>query len=232
MKNDFSKNIAVMLVCIILGTIVSWQFQSISNNKKVLSQENKRLDEVMEELLNERKNNENMQKKIDELQKDVLFYKNAQGDFDAYKQQLEKELNETRIIAGLVDVKGKGVIIKLDSGVDNVRESDILRVLNELRASDVQAISINDERIIATSEIREAGGYFIINGKQILPPIEIKAIADPANIENALSMTGGVLYKLKDFLKVEIKKSDEVRIPKVRDDGTVIKTDLLTPVNP
>lgn len=230
MSKKFSKNLSIMLVCIILGAMVSWQFQSITNNNKVESQENMRLEEIKDSLIMEKKKNENMQSKIDELQQDLEKYKSAQGNLDQYTQNLINELNEAKMIAGLVDVKGKGVIITIEKDKSDIIEKDILSILNELRASDVQAISINGERIIATSEIRKAGNYFTINGNQVLPPIEIKAIADPDNIENALNMTGGVIDNLKGFVKVDIKKSDDIRIPKVKDDGTIIKTDLLTPV--
>ena len=44
-------------------------------------------------------------------------------------------------------------------------------------------------------------------------------------------MIGGVVENLEgDGLKVSIKKSDEIIINKFVDDGTSIRTDLLTPV--
>ena len=56
-------------------------------------------------------------------------------------------------------------------------------------------------------------------------------IADPDNLERALSMIDGVVDNLEDDgLKVSIKKSDELIIYKFVDDGTSIRTDLLTPV--
>ena len=112
-------------------------------------------------------------------------------------------------------------------------ESNLLNVVNELRASDAQAISVNGERIVALSEIREAGKkYFMINGKQVIAPFEIKAIADPQKLEHTLKMLGGVVSTLESIyqLKVDVKKVDDIVIPKVRNDGTVLKTDLLKPV--
>jgi uncharacterized protein YlxW (UPF0749 family) len=125
------------------------------------------------------------------------------------------------------------VVITLDKGFSDVTESNILNIINELRASDAQAISINEERIVASSEIREVSKkYFMINGKQMVPPFVIKAIASPEKLERALKMLGGVVDTLESIyqLKVEVRKEDEIFIPKVRDDGTVIKTDLLEPV--
>jgi len=225
-----AKNISITLICVILGVILSWQFQSVSNNKEVATLENKRLEEYREELLMEKNTNQLLRDKIEQLQNEINSYQTAQGNIDEQNNLLQTALLQAKMIAGLVDVKGKGLIITLNNGIDTIRESDILKILNELRACDVQAISINNERIVAMSEIRSAGGYFIINGRQVLPPIEIKVIADPSNVEYALNMTGGVLKSLEMYLDIKVKTSDEVIIPKVRDDGTVINTSLLTPV--
>jgi len=44
-----------------------------------------------------------------------------------------------------------------------------LKLVNELRAAEAQAISINGERIVAMTEIRYADPYMVINGRQIFP---------------------------------------------------------------
>jgi uncharacterized protein YlxW (UPF0749 family) len=236
MKSDIARIVCMTLVCLLLGIIISWQFQGISKNKKLLSDRNKRNEEILTELINERNNNDKLRLRIEKLQEDLNAYKMAQGDFDEYTKQLEKEMKEARMIAGLVPVKGTGVILKIDSTYGPYLENDLLRIINELRASEIQAISINEQRVISTTEIKVissglAQGYLVVNGEQMLMPIEIKVIANPGNLENAIMMTGGLLERLKFlFTTLELKKVDEVIIPAVRDDGTVIRTDLMTPV--
>ncbi len=230
----FGKSISITLVCLILGTVLSWQYKSISEHNKKAEFENKREDQLKDELLDEKANNELLVVQIQKLQEEVGQYQAAQGDIDESMALLNKELDHVKMIAGFYDVMGKGIIVTLDSKSDEtynrITEYDILRVINEMRAAEVQAISVNGERIIATSEIKEAGGYFVINGRQTLPPIVIKAIADPSNVEYALNMTGGLLKRLEVYLKVEISKSDEIIISRIRNIDSVIKTDLLTPV--
>lgn len=232
--NNIARTICMTLVCLLLGVIISWQFQGISKNKKLLIDRNKRNEEILTELINERDNNDKLRQKIEKLQEDLNVYKMAQGDYDEYTKQLEKEIKEARMVAGLVPVKGTGVILKID-GSYTYLENDLLRIINELRASDIQAMSINEQRIIATSEIKvissgSSQGYLVINGEQMLLPLEIKVIAKPANLENAIMMTGGIMEKMKNFFTtLELKKQDELIIPAVRDDGTIIRTDLMTP---
>jgi uncharacterized protein YlxW (UPF0749 family) len=167
-----------------------------------------------------------------ELKDENMKYENAKGNDSVKTQLLQDELNRVRTITGLVDVKGKGLKVTIDLGESNfIEDLDVLRVINELRASDAQAISINDERIVAMSEIRSAGRYIMVNQKQLLPPFEIKAIADPEKLEHALTMMDGVIDILKGYqLDVKVEKSDNITILKVNDDGSVIKTDLLNPV--
>jgi uncharacterized protein YlxW (UPF0749 family) len=218
------------LVCVMLGVIVSWQFLSVSSNSKDSQLENMRMDELRSSIINEKDNNDILRSKIASLQSDLEAYKNIQGDSTELYNAMKTELQQAKMIAGLTNVKGKGLIITLSGDSTFYLDYDILLILNELRASDVQAISINDQRVVATTEVRRAGSFLMVNNKQVMMPIEIKAIADPVELENALKITGGVLETIKDTWQITMKRSDDLFIPKVPDDGTVIKTDLLTPV--
>lgn len=227
------RNVAITMVCLLLGIMLAWQFRSIEHNESVLSHERKTQEELKTELIREQKNRENLEKRNMELEEKNKEYENSVGNVNKETQAIKAELEYARLVAGLVDVKGKGVVITIDSDFSDVSESNLLNVVNELRASDAQAISINGERIVALSEIREAGKkFFMINGKQVLAPFEIKAIADPQKMEHALRILGGVVSTLESIyqLKVEVRTVDNLVIPKVRDDGTVFKTDLLKPV--
>jgi uncharacterized protein YlxW (UPF0749 family) len=71
----------------------------------------------------------------------------------------------------------------------------------------------------------------MINGSQLVPPYTIKAIGQADNMERSLKLLGGVLEKFEYYeFKVNIKKEEVIVIPAVRDDGTVIRIDKLTPV--
>jgi len=235
-----SRNIAITLVCIILGIMISWQYKSVNYNQNVSSVQNKRLEELKTELIALQKTNNELRARLQELQEENKAYENSRIGDNTLAENMKKQLETARIFAGLVDVKGKGVIVTLDNnGFASVADSDILEVVNELRAAGAQAISVNEERIVATTEIRQVGNfgddssYITINGVKQKAPFVIKAISDPNDLDRALTMTGGVIEKLRDTyqIKVSIKKSDEIIIPKVRDDGSVLKYNLLTPVN-
>lgn len=227
-----ARNLAMMMVCMLLGTMLALQYRSVNHNQSIASLENKRLEELKEEVIKLQNQKNELQERYQKLEEEnQTFARVKAGDSEAV-QQLKNNLLKARIFAGLETVKGAGIIVTLDNnGFLEVTDLDILNVVNELRASGAQAISVNDERIVAMSEIREAGQYIVINGKQFRAPFVIKAIADPDNMERALMMIDGVVDNLEEYgLNVSLKKSDEIVIGKFIDDGTSIRTDLLTPV--
>lgn len=226
------KTISLTVVCLLLGIAIAWQYSSVNENLVLAQYEKKSMSQLVEELLMERENNEKLRTRIEELQQEIAALKNDENMDMQYVEDLKKSVLMARIMAGLETVKGTGLVITVESGGQiKVRASHIQELLNELKASDVQALSVNDERIVATSEVREAGDYIMINGRQLVPPYTIKAIGDPDKMERSLNLMGGVLSKYKVYgFNVTLEKNDNVVIPGVRDDGTVIKTDLLTPV--
>lgn len=159
-------------------------------------------------------------KERDELQKQLDMIK-QQGTVEGFK----KENENLRFEAGLTDVTGKGVLVTInDSKVpvksgENpnlylIHDEDMLRIVNELRAGGAEAIAINDQRLIGTSEIRCSGPTITVNGKIFAPPFVIKVIGNPQTLTAALNMRGGVVESLKYWgIEISMQKADNVNIP-------------------
>lgn len=226
------KIISLTTVCLLMGMILAWQFRSVKVNQVLAQYEKKNVSQIIDELLLEKSNNDTLKVRLQEIQKEVDAFKNGQNADDKYVESLEKSILDARIMAGLETVKGTGIILVIEAtGIKTVEDQHIEELLNELKATDAQAICVNDERIVATSEIRKAGDYIMINGSQLVPPYTIKAIGDPDNMERSLRLLGGVLEKYQYYeFKVDLKKEGNVVIPGVRDDGTVLRINMLDPV--
>ena len=137
----------------------------------------------------------------------------------------EKFIAELKLQAGLLPLEGQGVIVTMDDSTSKVRadenpnlyvihDDDILRVINELRAAGAEAISINGQRLIATSEIRCAGPTLSVNNVRSAPPYEISAIGDKNSLEKSIRMRGGVEETLKVWgIRLKVESSDEIYIP-------------------
>jgi uncharacterized protein YlxW (UPF0749 family) len=217
------KGISITVVSIILGVILAIQYKSIHINSQNQKNQNVRLEDLKDEIISEQRNNDSLREKIQELEEQRRQYERDMGNRGLIEENLKRELQIARLVSGLTNVTGRGIVITLTGPVT---DGDILSVINELRASEAQAISVNGHRIIATSEVRKGGNFIVVNGEQIARPYEIKAIGEPDNLVNALNMVGGVTETLSFYnIRYTIEKKEELYISKV--DSRVIKTNYL-----
>ena len=105
----------------------------------------------------------------------------SQIDFPINAATEISEPDMLKMQAGLTALEGEGVIIEMDDGnraanTDEnpnlyvIHDDDVLRVVNELRAAGAEAVSINGQRLIETSEIRCAGPTLSVNNVRSAAP--------------------------------------------------------------
>ena len=99
--------------------------------------------------------------------------------------------------AGTAAVRGPGVRVELrdsplrtsPTGDPNdlvVHQQDIQAVVNALWASGAEALTVNAERITATSAIRCVGNTLLLHGNVYSPPYIVEAVGDPARLRAGL----------------------------------------------
>jgi uncharacterized protein YlxW (UPF0749 family) len=102
-------------------------------------------------------------------------------------EALNRELAAARLKVGLSAVHGPGVIIEIADSKrvvppgENpanfvVLVDDLRDIVAALWASGAEAISINDERLVATSSIYGVGASVLVNTAFLSPPFRIQAI--------------------------------------------------------
>lgn len=203
--------IAIALVCTVLGFMIAVQFRTTQDIRSSIPFQ--RIEDLSQRLSQTEKERDVLLKQMQEL-------RNAPGFESA-----AKENENIRMGAGAVALEGKGIIIVVDDSKrlskvgDNpnlylIHDEDLLKVINELWAAGAEAISINEQRLIATSEIRCAGPTLSVNNTRYSPPYEIRAIGEPQTLENSLKMRGGVIETLQFWgIQVSVKKQDLIEIP-------------------
>ncbi|GEN81506.1 DUF881 domain-containing protein [Actinotalea fermentans] len=108
-------------------------------------------------------------------------------------------LELTAVAAGRVAVTGPGVVVRLwdaeparnlPSWVTNddlvVHQQDLEAVINALWAGGAEAMTLQGERVIATSAFRCVGNVLRLHGRLYSPPYEVQAIGDPDALLEAL----------------------------------------------
>ena len=156
---------------------------------------------------------------------EIKLEKIEHGKWETYKA-LQDELKKVKLAAGVVPVTGKGVEVVMQS-IDYMYDyeelseqdvsylpiyyTDILKLVNELYAAGAVAISINDQRLISTSEIRNAGDFIIVNSQRITQPYIIKAVGEPDRLVSALKIKGG-LIEIFERLNIDVQAEPEEEI--------------------
>jgi len=230
MKIKLTKNtyvysfIAILLF--LLGLVISMQLKSVRESNQLKNIEKARAIELASQINQLSQENSDLKKQIYDLEKKVKEYQDSAASISKTTDLLKSELDSTKILAGLVDVEGPGLIITLDDSKAPadpnadpntflLHDSDILQVINELRAAGAEAISINDQRILATTEIRCAGPTVSINNTRYSAPYIVKAIGDPKILKNSLTMRGGIIDLLKQFqIEVKIEEANKIVVPR------------------
>ena len=225
-KQKFQISMAVMVFIVVFA--ITWQIKGVRKTNAVAGQMSNRVETLQTDLKSEMEKNEDLLQQIVQLQNDLAKYREQVSESGGATKILRDELKRAETIAGLTDVEGSGIIITLkdgglksetnityDDGFGIVHDSYILTILNELRASGAEALSINSERILATSEIRCVGPTVSVNNTKVAAPFEIKAIGNPETLENALRMPGGAVEQSVFYgVDVTIKKSNKLLVKK------------------
>jgi len=150
----------------------------------------------------------------------------------------KNELDYLKLISGLTDVTGNGLVITLnDAEKPNeervmdyiIHDSDILNVVNQLRIAGALAISINNERIIATSEQLCAGPTIKINNNRYAVPFVIKAIGNSDAIYSAMKDSVIIKDLMDSGKRVTLTQEKDIIIPKYSNDinGLISKLEVV-----
>lgn len=210
---DLKGKMIIALVFVVLGFMISVQYRATELQRSIRIE---RVEDLTERLKLMEGENQQLLKEIETLK-------------ESGSGELEKaDLERLNIMAGNTDVEGAGIIITLDDSPitkkpgENpnlyiIHDEDLLRTLNELRAAGAEAISLNDQRIVAMSELRCAGPTISVNNVRSAAPYVIKAIGAPKTLTSALRLRGGVVETFEFWgIQVDIQEKEKLVIPSLK----------------
>lgn len=167
-----------------------------------------------------------MEALIEQKEKDLEILENISLGNENIIDILEQDLEINKIRAGKTPLEGPGIVIKMYDNMDDeivgfdinddiIHDIDILNILNDLKLAGAECISVNDQRVVSTSEIKCRGPVMGINGKVIGIPFIIKAIGDPKLLMASVNAPGtyGDVLKNVYFVGFEPSIEDNVVIP-------------------
>jgi len=210
---------ALILVGLILGIMLALQFRVTRDIQQ--TDVIRRAQDLTGQVAQLKRERDALQTQVTELRSQMeQMLAGPQG------AQLKQEMDHAGVLAGVTELTGPGVEVTLnDSSVslkpgENpnlyvLHDEDVLRVLNELKAAGAEAMAMNGERLLATTEIRCIGPTIVLNkNKRLAPPYVVTAIGNPDTMENSLKMKGGVAETLQFWgIQVSVKKMPQVMVP-------------------
>lgn len=220
-KYNITAVIMIALALFIFSFVIAAQLNTVGNTNII--SEGMREAELLRELQNVKEEYEVLKEQYEESQEIVEEYKTSSSSNDALIASMKSELEKANVLAGLVDVRGEGVVITLKDSTDTemsaeaglVHDTDLTAVVTELKAAGAEAISINGQRVIATTAIRCVGPTIQVNSVKVASPFYIKAIGNSKYLESALNLKSGVVDSLKAYgIQVEVETSDSITIDK------------------
>ena len=221
--------ITISIVCFLLVMIIFMQFKVVQRSEETnvdLMQET----ELRQELANWKNKYEETKQKYDEVVQTLDSYKEESSTDTKTKETLETELEGLEQALGRTDVEGEGIIIKMtekkeselgeDEELKPIEANDLIYIVNYLKDSGAEAISINDERIVNTTYIVNIGETIKINGKFIrTSDYEIKAIGNSSYLESSIFGKGGYAEQLNiSGINTTCERENKVKISKYNGD--------------
>lgn len=217
-RNKIVVSIIIGLMCFVLVFTMFIQFNTIEQTD-LANIATMRETELREELTKWNTRYEDLYAKYEEEEIKKQEYQNGLGTDNEASNLLDRELNETNILLGLTDVTGPGIIVTLSNNSNkNIDAYDLLELVNELRLAGAEAISINDERIVAMSDIVDINySFIVVNGNRISSPYVVKAIGNQTYLESGL--TAKEYGYMDNIIKgngktATLERNDNIEIPK------------------
>ena len=220
-KYNVTAIVMIALALFIFSFVIAAQLNTVGNTNII--SEGMREADLLRELQNMKEEYDTLKEQYEESQEIVEEYKTSSSSNDALIASMKSELEKANVLAGLATVRGEGVVISLKDSTDTevsveaglVHDTDLTAIVTELKAAGAEAISINGQRVIATTAIRCVGPTIQVNSVKVASPFYIKAIGNSKYLESALNIKNGVVDSLKAYgIEVDVQTDNSITIDK------------------
>lgn len=215
------KNLILLIIfisTIIVAAVIAIQMKAISfiDIKKI---EAMRDAELKTEITALKEKNKELDSRILEIDNNIQKYKLNTTENKSTSEIIENELLLTNINAGYTNVTGEGLILTLeDNEAQEIDSADILNLVNQLWIAGAEAISINDERVVSSTDITTVDqNKVFVNSKHQAGPYKIKVIGNKKQLEGALIIKNGYINEMLATGKsISYTIEENIEIPKYK----------------
>lgn len=158
----------------------------------------------------------------DSLRAELAELRTGVTSQEAARAAAEQQVLVRSIQAGVVPVRGPGIVVTIEDPRGVVRAQSLVTLIEELRNAGAEAIQLNSIRISTRSWVVQAEEGVEVDGLALAPPYRVSAIGSPDSLSVALEMPGGVLAAIRATgATTTLEEHEDVRI-----EAVVTLTDL------
>lgn len=193
------QKLALMAIFLLLGLLAANQYALYKNFGFLDNQTN--LQGMVTRASDLNTSIVKLRTQLNENNEKLADLKNTSINSGQASKLLADQINSYQIIAGVTEVTGQGVELKINH---KMATTQLVDLVNALRNCDAEAISINDARIVVSSEM---------NSFENDPEFEIKVIGNKDILYDSLIRPGGILDSITTG---EALKVDNLILPKAK----------------
>jgi uncharacterized protein YlxW (UPF0749 family) len=177
----------------------------------------RRLEDLSVLLRRQQEADRTLRDELAALRKKLDDYRTAEAGGQTITGQMRREVGELWIVLGRRPAQGPGLIVTVTAAPQAVatpQAQDVSAVVNELWAAGAEAIAVNDVRVLAVDGFSPDPHGTRTRGHVLRDPFRIVAIGDPATLEGALLVRGGIVDGLEGVgLNVTVARTASLRTP-------------------
>lgn len=211
-KNSSSnQKYYLVVLTIFLGLLITWSIRQNDQPEVLASAREDELVLILDDLV----------KQTDSLEQELVKQRQVleslqSGSSEQAREAAQRRLDQLIVLSGSAPVSGPGLQIRITGDLYSVSAFTLLDAVQELRDAGAVAIEINGNRVVSNTYFLDAPDGIKISQKTIRSPYVVNVIGDPATLETALKIPGGIVETIQtaDGVVV-INKSTNIDIDSV-----------------
>jgi uncharacterized protein YlxW (UPF0749 family) len=177
----------------------------------------RRLEDLSVLLRRQQESDRTLRDELAALRKKLNNYHASDTGGQTITEQMRREVDDLWMVLGRRPAQGPGLIVTLTAPPRRVvtpQPQDVSAVVNELWAAGAEAVAVNNVRVLAVDGFADDPEGVRIRRHVVHDPFQILAIGDPATLEGALVVRGGIVDGLEGVgLNVTLARSTALRTP-------------------
>ncbi len=210
-KKKNNQKYYLVFLTIFLGLLITWSIRQNDQPEVLSSAREDELVLILDDLV----------KQTDSLEQELVKQRQVleslqSGSSEQAREAAQRRLDQLIVLSGSAPVNGPGLQIRITGDLYSVSAFTLLDAIQELRDAGAVAIEINGNRVVSNTYFLDAPDGIKISQKTIRSPYVVNVIGDPATLETALRIPGGIVETIQTADGVvAINKSTNINIDSV-----------------